>query len=250
MWLALSGVYIVLWLNLYDNIPKPHSSLVIGLGLILAVLGGLKTMSRNRQVDALNRLQSHLHHQARHDSMTGLGNRTMLRAAETEFPRKHAAAAIVMDLDGFKDINDNFGHAAGDTLLVEVADRLRRIVREPDILIRLGGDEFAVLLRDVTQEQADAIAMRITEDICTPMRVDGRTVDVGASIGVATSSKPRTTSLEHLLQEADAAMYHTKHRARRRIATSTPHTTTYLSCRHAIDDADQPKRNAPAWHCG
>jgi diguanylate cyclase (GGDEF)-like protein len=162
--------------------------------------------------------------------MTGLGNRAMLRAAGTEFSSKHAAAAIVMDLDGFKEVNDDFGHAAGDALLVEVADRLRGIVREPDLLIRLGGDEFGMLLHDVTQEQAEAIAQRITADICTTMMVEGCAVEVRASVGVATSSKPRATSLEHLLREADVAMYRTKHQARRRVAAAAPQTPQPICC--------------------
>ncbi|GIF76987.1 GGDEF domain-containing protein [Asanoa siamensis] len=216
MWLALSGVYILLWLNLYNNVSKPHPSLVIGLGLILAVLGGLNTRSRNRQVDALHLLQSWFRYQACHDSMTGLGNRALLNTIEPEFSENHAVAAIVIDLNGFKQINDDLGHSAGDAVLVEVAERLKKIVRGPDIIVRLGGDEFALLLRDVTREEADAVARRTTADISTPMLLDGRNVAVGASIGIATSSMPGTASVELLLRQADVAMYNAKHGSRRR----------------------------------
>jgi diguanylate cyclase (GGDEF)-like protein len=115
---------------------------------------------------------------------------------------------LLIDLDGFKAVNDTHGHAAGDALLCEVADRLREAVRGGDLAARLGGDEFAVLLPGCTTAEADRTAQRILEALRAPVPVDGATVGVSASIGVAAADP--ADDVESLLHDADLAMYAAK----------------------------------------
>jgi len=148
---------------------------------------------------------------ARHDTLTGLGNRLLL--AETT-PRVLAAAPgrstalLLLDLDGFKDVNDTLGHDAGDLLLVAVADRLRESAAGADALIRLGGDEFAVLL---AADAADAVlaAEAIRLALRRPILIAGLPVEIDASVGVALSPQ-HGDDLGSLLKRADVAMYEAK----------------------------------------
>jgi diguanylate cyclase (GGDEF)-like protein len=121
----------------------------------------------------------------------------------------------VIDLDGFKKVNDSYGHAAGDALLVAVAQRLRDCVRPGDTVARLGGDEFAVLLADTPPEHARALADRIGLTLAVPVEVEGHLLSVGASIGIATGDR---ADADRLLRDADAAMY----AAKRSSVTPTP----------------------------
>jgi diguanylate cyclase (GGDEF)-like protein len=157
---------------------------------------------------------------ALHDHLTGLPNRLLL-ADRLEQAGHRAArqpgyrfAVLLLDLDGFKAVNDTLGHAAGDQLLIEVAARLTRLLRRSDTAGRLGGDEFVVLLDGITdadgqQTVCDAIKAAITE----PFLIDGRRVVVGLSIGVALSAEG-SADPDRLLREADAAMYRAKSAAR------------------------------------
>jgi diguanylate cyclase (GGDEF)-like protein len=112
-----------------------------------------------------------------------------------------------MDLDGFKEINDHYGHAAGDQVLVQVAGRIRAAIREMDTPARYGGDEFVVLCEKVASvEEAAEIAERICKSIQEPVLVDGDKLRVGASIGIAIGT-PDVTDADALIREADAAMY-------------------------------------------
>ena len=118
-----------------------------------------------------------------------------------------------LDLDSFKEVNDTHGHEAGDAVLVETADRLRRSKRGSDVVARVGGDEFVIML-DAHAEGVATFVDRLRRDLEQPIAVpDGSTVSVGASIGVATA-QAGLDSLAALLDEADAAMYSVK-RARR-----------------------------------
>jgi diguanylate cyclase (GGDEF)-like protein len=163
---------------------------------------------------------------ALHDHLTGLPNRLLL--ADRLQQAGHRAsrqpgyrfAVFLLDLDGFKAVNDSLGHAAGDQLLIEVAQRLSRLLRKSDTAARLGGDEFVVLLDGITtpnghQVVSDAITSGLTE----PFDIDGRRVEVGLSIGVALSSE-QSADPDHLLREADAAMYRAKSVARARLGQS------------------------------
>jgi len=114
-------------------------------------------------------------------------------------------AVLFCDLDGFKSINDRFGHNAGDTVLIEVARRLSGIVRDGDTVARLGGDEFVVLADGLGPEDAEDLAVRLRNAILPPIRIDGRAVHVGASFGIGWASCGMTS--EEILQSADQRMY-------------------------------------------
>jgi diguanylate cyclase (GGDEF)-like protein len=153
-------------------------------------------------------------HMARHDMLTGLPNRTQLierlEGALMRTRRGENIALLFIDLDRFKHVNDTQGHAMGDDLLKEVAQRLRHTVRQADLVARLGGDEFVVLqtILGPAQEAAD-LAARIVASLSGPYDLNGRIVEIGASVGIAVSRDGREAS-EALLSRADAALYRSK----------------------------------------
>ena len=159
------------------------------------------------------------HELTTHDSMTGLLNRRGFDeryAATVRRVRRGQtlAAVLVIDLDKFKAVNDTLGHAAGDDVLKEVAQRLRAAVRYTDVAARLGGDEFAVLLARVAdQAGAERVALRIHERLCEPVVIAGRDVAIGASLGVIVLDRDTTPDA---LQTADLAMFDAKDGRRRR----------------------------------
>lgn len=158
-----------------------------------------------------------LTHSARHDGLTGLANRTQfLERVQLTLGRLRRRpdrrfAVIFLDLDGFKQVNDTMGHAAGDALLVQVAERLTRCLRPQDAVARFGGDEFAMLLDESGNVgMMEAIAMRIQAEIQRPMELEGlRTARVSASMGVVIASLAHENA-EEILVDADVAMYRAK----------------------------------------
>lgn len=160
--------------------------------------------------------EDHLFYMAHHDVLTGLPNRALLSdRVRREIARTrrgdHPFALHLIDLDGFKDINDGLGHQFGDQFLVAVAARLRSLVRETDTIARLGGDEFAVLQTRVARnEDAADMATRIIEAISTPWMHAGERVTASASIGIAMHPTDGTDAQE-LLRNSDRAMYRAKH---------------------------------------
>ena len=161
------------------------------------------------------RLESKLIHDALHDPLTGLANRVLLRDHLERALARHgrapgAVALLFVDLDDFKQINDSFGHAAGDQILCQVAERLGAAVRADDVVGRQSGDEFAILLdRVLGAEEATVAAERILRELRRPIQLGGRVVIVGGSIGIAIASE-RGSTAEDLLIQADAAMYAAK----------------------------------------
>jgi diguanylate cyclase (GGDEF)-like protein len=166
-----------------------------------------------RDVTERVRLDEQLTQQAFHDSLTGLANRALFRdrldqALVRSTRSRDCLAVLLVDLDGFKQVNDTHGHAAGDQLLVTIAHRLREAVRGADTAARLGGDEFAVLL-DGMDEPGDAytVAERILASIQAPVQLAGVSIGPRASIGVAAWHGHTVDALMH---EADLAMYAAK----------------------------------------
>lgn len=155
------------------------------------------------------------------DHLTGLANRAQFdRTLESEMAHAQRTGepltVMFMDLDEFKDINDHFGHAAGDEVLREVARRLGEQVRAEDVLARFGGDEFGVIMRHAMPEPAHALAARIAEAVATPITLSGgNTVDMSISVGIATCTDD-THSAAALLAHADRALYRAKRKNGRR----------------------------------
>ena len=173
-------------------------------------------------VTAIKQAEAELVHQARSDVLTGLANRLAFReSVQRSIARleRHAgmSGVLFLDLDGFKKVNDSFGHAAGDDVLRQVADTLRRVIRREDLVARLGGDEFAVLLSELrTTDEGAATARRILaafED--SPVTVNGTPADVSTGIGIAVVTDPNT-SPDELINRADIALYQAKRAGRGR----------------------------------
>jgi diguanylate cyclase (GGDEF)-like protein/PAS domain S-box-containing protein len=166
-----------------------------------------------RDVSERHALQERLAHQARHDQLTGLPNRSALMAAGADLlAGSHhdvPCAVLMLDLDRFKEINDTLGHSYGDRLLEQVGPRLRAHLRDEDMLARLGGDEFAALLPGLSQASASAAAARLLHALREPFTVDGLELDVDASIGIALGDR-RSAGMDDLLRQADIAMYAAK----------------------------------------
>jgi len=151
---------------------------------------------------------------ARYDALTGLPNRTFFRDEMDRVlklvGRSGPCAVLFIDLDQFKQVNDTLGHSSGDILLRKVADRLRDIVRESDLIARLGGDEFVVLQSPLTSsEDASTLARRIVEELSRPYDIDGNEVVIGASVGIALAPNDGTQT-GPLLKNADMALYRAK----------------------------------------
>ena len=165
-------------------------------------------MQNGRYVDALD-------HRASHDPLTGVLNRTgfgrAMRAALDG--RADAAGLLFVDLDGFKEVNDVYGHDAGDDVLLESAARLEALLRRGDSIARLGGDEFAIVVCDVDAEGLEATAERVRRAFDESFYLTVRSVSVRGSVGCALWPRDGAT-VQELMQHADRAMYREKSAAK------------------------------------
>ncbi|BCJ40745.1 hypothetical protein GCM10010168_72670 [Actinoplanes ianthinogenes] len=192
--------------------PDPDVALIVGAALSMGLVAF--------------RLTGPIHElawRAGHDPLTRLVNRSLLMdrlaMALSALPADRSArlGLLFCDLDHFKDVNDSLGHDAGDQLLIEISTRLRGAVRDSDVVCRLGGDEFVILMPDTTEEQAVAIAERVTTDLGRPMRLaDGTEFFASLSIGLRTTGNPDADP-DVLMQDADTAMYQAKAAGRGRM---------------------------------
>jgi diguanylate cyclase (GGDEF)-like protein len=165
-------------------------------------------------------MQSRLNHAAYHDPLTGLGNRGRFFHRDGQ-GASGGAAVLSVDLDAFKPVNDHLGHAAGDLVLVTVADRIRRAVRPTDRITRFGGDEFVIECPGVHSEgEAVVIAERVIAAVQEPIHLDDACVVVGASIGIALADEDAT--VEELLDRSDAALLAAKAAGKGRWHLSRP----------------------------
>ena len=200
---------------------------------VQAIAGGVRRDSEGTCVVVLTEIDSHkaneagLLHRALHDPLTGLLNQNAFiarvdDAVERATSELGLCAVLYLDLDHFKDVNDDFGHKCGDHLLSAVSRRLRASLRPSDTLARLGGDEIGVLCPSLESEsEAIRLATRLVHTIGKPFTVDDRVLHSSVSIGVAFSNDSALTATE-LIEQADQAMYRAKAAGRSRWATMTP----------------------------
>jgi diguanylate cyclase (GGDEF)-like protein/PAS domain S-box-containing protein len=190
-----------------------HAEMTITNLLDNANVGGF--VLNTRDISERKTLQDQLIHEAFHDALTDLANRTLFSDRVEDILRRgfrdgNFAAVLFMDLDGFKSVNDSLGHAAGDLLLVQFAERLTECVRPADLVARLGGDEFAVLIPDqVDYKIPVSIVKRIMRSLKRSFVIDGHEIHLSASIGIATTEGEIDNS-DQLLRNADLAMYRAK----------------------------------------
>jgi diguanylate cyclase (GGDEF)-like protein len=222
---------------LMTSTDRRRPTVALGLGvlvtLLLTALVGVLAGARNRAMTEVDRAtaalredierrrviearlrerEGELKRLAFHDPLTGLANRTLFyerveHALATHSRSTATMAVLYIDLDGFKQINDNLGHTVGDAVLIEVAVRLRRCVRDSDTVARFGGDEFAALFEDISApDDAETVADRVVRAIQSPFDIDGHTCHITASVGVALR-QPGDPTADTILRDADNAMY-------------------------------------------
>jgi diguanylate cyclase (GGDEF)-like protein len=185
-----------------------HRSHLLSTGTIVLFLFGLLVLGAAGWISRSDRRM--IERMAAEDALTGLPNRTAFAAhaqhalRDAERTERHPTVLMV-DLDGFKDVNDTLGHAVGDLLLVEVAQRLRTCVRENDIVARLGGDEFAFLLQGGAPSVGEDTAERIAAALARPFVIHGVALDIEASVGITTALAGQDVT--DVVRDADVAMY-------------------------------------------
>jgi diguanylate cyclase (GGDEF)-like protein len=181
------------------------------------IFGSKQDITSDRQA------MENLRRQAETDSLTGLANRSVFQARYREIVgdslnHGFASALVLIDLDRFKDLNDTFGHPAGDACLCEVAQRLRRAFHNAGLVVRLGGDEFAIILRAPTNPARIAHVLQQTVVMLSrPLFWNGLRFEVGASIGAALVGRPHRRRITELFTEADIALYDAKAAGRNKV---------------------------------
>ncbi len=179
----------------------------------------VSVLSLGQDVTARVNAEERLVHQATHDSLTGLPNRAILqerlRQAIMRARRNSSrVAALFIDLDRFKDVNDSLGHRIGDELLRLMAVRLGRVLRDTDLLVRLSGDEFMVVLEQITEiESAQLVALKLIDELHAPSMIEGHEIYISGSVGISLFPDDADDG-ETLLRNADMAMYRAKERGK------------------------------------
>jgi diguanylate cyclase (GGDEF)-like protein len=219
---AAIGVAVLAWT--FGRPPDPLlATVVVTLLVSVVVSQGVLGAENARLMARVSEQADLFRDRAARDLLTGLPNRGEFTGRVERAligPARGSVAVLFVDLDGFKDVNDSFGHAVGDELLVEAAGRLSREVRERDVVARFGGDEFVAMLTDCTDEMALEVAERLRHELSRPYRVAGREVVVSASIGL---SRPGAADdAESALRNADLALYRAKSSGRDRVAVYEP----------------------------
>ena len=184
--------------------------------------------------------EDRLQHQANFDLVTDLPNRSLAldrltAAIATSRRRFRKVGVLFIDIDGFKQVNDTFGHASGDRFLRHLGERIKLCVREEDTVARLGGDEFTAVLPDLrSSADAEGVARKIIDSVSAPFKMDGEEVFVGASIGITIAPEDGTDP-ETLLRNADAAMYQAKTAGRNTLKFFTPELNARAVNRHRAE---------------
>jgi diguanylate cyclase (GGDEF)-like protein len=229
-WLALVGAAAA-------SLPivlRSHAGalVVLSAGALLLYLRGRKT------AQGLAASEARASHLAYHDALTGLPNRAQLadRLARSKHVLRRtgrAFAVLCVDLDRFKEVNDSFGHPAGDELIQIVARSLRAACRETDFLARVGGDEFIVIQDEATPETAGLLADRIVKVLSEPILLQAGQAHIGASIGIVLANEAAQEPQEWL-RRADLALYRAKNAGRGQFAFFEPEMDAAMRTRHAL----------------
>ncbi|MET0704556.1 MAG: EAL domain-containing protein [Mycobacterium sp.] len=208
-YIGFLGIGVLLTFNQLMGASLPMPAAYAAMALVILVTGRQMAAMRAQRVltRRLYEVQHRLAHQVDHDALTGLPNRVLLARRLDAAISAGTFVLIFVDIDDFKDVNDRFGHAAGDELLRAVGERLRRSVGPGDTLARIGGDEFAILI-DGEREAPEVVADRLRVALRDPFAVHGYSVRVRVSMGLVrpVAGEPTPTS-DDLLRQADISMY-------------------------------------------
>ncbi len=211
-------------------------SIIIGIFVsihISRLLALLKKTNRSleskvsKRTAQLRQMNIKLEELANYDSLTKIPNRNLFielltQAIKHSKRNKTSTGLLFIDLDGFKKVNDDFGHDYGDKLLIQVADRLKKSSRDVDVIARLGGDEFTVILTDVADSDAAAqVAARIVKHLKEPFTIDKQLIHIGSSIGIALYPQ-HADNLDDLIKMADEAMYQVKNSGKNNFIIAQP----------------------------
>jgi diguanylate cyclase (GGDEF)-like protein len=204
---------------LIKGIERALPALALGAGLLASLLLSALLYSLAATRARAEQMASEMRFVATHDALTGLANRgwfhDQLKHALTRAARyRRSVAVLFVDLDRFKGVNDSLGHDAGDRMLRECAQRLKKCLRESDTVARVGGDEFVVLMEDYSSlRDTVTVAQKILANTAAPVLLAGREFTLSASVGISVYPEDGT-NVETLLKNADIAMYRAKDRGR------------------------------------
>jgi diguanylate cyclase (GGDEF)-like protein len=192
----------------------------------------LEDITRQRRAEA------RIDHMARHDALTGLPNRVLfherLNEAMARCKRGAGCAVLYLDLDHFKAVNDTLGHPAGDALLRDVTQRLKRVVRETDTIARLGGDEFAIVQFISQPNDSSLLAKRVIDAVGAPYEINGNRVIIGTSVGIAVAPDDGEDA-DAIIKSADMALYRSKADGRGRYQFFEAAMEAHMKARRSLD---------------
>jgi diguanylate cyclase (GGDEF)-like protein len=220
------------WWNVEHTLQLLFAVIAVSFGLL--TWSAIRRSYHRQQTELIRKSEERFRHLAQHDTLTGLPNRLLLHdrlEMELARARRHGSGLglLMMDLDGFKHVNDTLGHHVGDLLLLEVGSRLRASLRAADTVARMGGDEFVVLLADMEHPTAaEEVAAKVVLALRAPLTLEGEQVSISVSVGVCTYPEGGD-SVESMLRSADAAMYRAKSLGRDRFERFTQRVRANLA---------------------
>jgi diguanylate cyclase (GGDEF)-like protein len=191
-----------------------------------------------KDITEKKKYEQELEYGAHYDALTGLPNRVLksdrLRQAMVQSQRRGTKLAVIyLDLDGFKEVNDEFGHSVGDQLLIALAGAMKQVLRDGDTLSRLGGDEFVAIIADLNDtEGALPIIHRLLEAVSKPVQIDSSMIQVSASIGVTFYPQIDNVDGDQLIRQADQSMYEAKQSGKNRYHIFDPDHDRTIRIRH------------------
>jgi diguanylate cyclase (GGDEF)-like protein len=225
---AATGMVVGAQLVLSHNIDTTEAAVAWTVVALVLVRSIITLLENTALLERVADTQAELVRRAQHDPLTGLPNRALFNERLLDAMGRHRDhgrpfVLLLVDLDDFKRINDSYGHAAGDRLLLLVGERLRGCVRADDTVGRLGGDEFAVVLDGTAADQRGSVGERILDALRHPFEIDGQMLALGASVGVVEPGTDEAeVTAELLLQRADGAMYAGKRQGKGRAVHYAP----------------------------